>query len=96
MGTHASFTWRGASLTPVVEGHWRQAKKSMPTFGTRKHLFASYLGELMRKHERKGEDLFQEIIKVISNTKYDGKDWGQSGLMTYEKNVKESYYILHR
>jgi len=28
--------------TNKIEGHWRQAKKLLPYFGTRKHLFTSH------------------------------------------------------
>ena len=63
--------------TNKIEGHWRHAKAMMPTFGTRKHLFASYLGEFMWRYERKGNDLFEEIINDISGTSYDGKGCGK-------------------
>ena len=62
----------------------------MPLFGTRKHLFASYLGEFMWKHEQNEKDLFEEIIQDISNTNYDGKDWGKSKLMTQEQPIKHT------
>ncbi len=62
--------------TNKIEGHWRHAKSLLPTFGARKNHFASYLGEFMWRHENKGKDLFEEIIKDISETKYDGIDWG--------------------
>ena len=47
----------------------------------------------MWKHERKEQDLFEEIIKDISITKYDGKDWGKSKLVTHEQDLKDSYYV---
>ena len=61
--------------TKKIEGHWRHAKCMLPSFGARKNMFASYLGEFMWRYENKGKDLFEEVIKCIGNTEYDGGHW---------------------
>lgn len=44
--------------TNRIEGHWRQAKAKLPSFGVKKCLFSSHLAEFMWRYMHKGEDLF--------------------------------------
>ena len=48
-----------------IEGHWRQAKSKLPSFGVRKSIFSSHLAEFLWRYEHKGEDLFCEFIKDV-------------------------------
>ena len=61
--------------TNKIKGHWRHAKLLLPSFGARKHMFASYLGEFMWRYEKKEEDLFMEIIKSIAETNFNESHW---------------------
>ena len=49
--------------TNKIEGHWRQAKAKLPTFGIRKIYFSSYLAEFMWRYMHRGEDLFHAFFK---------------------------------
>ena len=51
--------------TNKIEGHWRQAKSKLPSFGVRKSMFSSHLAEFLWRYEHKGEDLFCEFIKDV-------------------------------
>jgi transposase-like protein len=57
--------------TNKIEGHWRQAKCKMPSFGVRKIAFSSYLAEFLWRYEHKGKDLFSmflwDVKKFIVN-----------------------------
>ena len=53
--------------TNKIEGHWRQAKSKLPSFGTRKHLFSSHLAEFMWRYANREQDLFDTIIHDISS-----------------------------
>lgn len=53
--------------TNKIEGHWRQAKSKMPSFGVQKHLFKSHLREFMWRYANKNEDLFVKFVKCITH-----------------------------
>lgn len=52
--------------TNKIEGHWRQAKAQLPSFGTNKRLFDSHLGEFMWRYANKDSDRFLEFLKLVS------------------------------
>ena len=52
--------------TNKIEGHWRQAKAKLPSFGTNKKLFESPLGEFMWRYANKENDRFIEFLKSVS------------------------------
>ncbi len=51
--------------TNKIEGHWRQAKSKLPSFGVRKNLFSSHLAEFLWRYENKGSDLFSKFINDV-------------------------------
>lgn len=51
--------------TNKIEGHWRQAKSKLSSFGVRKGMFSSHLAEFLWRYEHKDEDLFCEFIKDV-------------------------------
>jgi len=51
--------------TNKIEGHWRQAKAKLPTFGIRKLFFSSYLAEFMWRYMHKDDDLFSVFLSDI-------------------------------
>jgi transposase-like protein len=48
--------------TNKIEGHWRQVKCKMPSFGVRKIAFSSYLAGFLWRYEHKGKDLFSMFL----------------------------------
>ena len=52
--------------TNKIEGHWRHAKNSLPSYGVRKHLFSSHLAEFIWRYQNKGKCLFQAFISDVS------------------------------
>ena len=40
--------------TNKIEGHWRQAKSKLSSFGVRKSMFSSHLAEFLWRYENKG------------------------------------------
>ena len=53
--------------TNKIEGHWRVAKASLPTFGVKKEYYSSYLASFMWKYQNKDKNMFTEFVKVISH-----------------------------
>ena len=51
--------------TNRIEGHWRQAKAKLPSFGVKKYLFSSHLAEFMWRYMHKGEDLFSCFLNDV-------------------------------
>ena len=51
--------------TNRIEGHWRQAKAKLPSFGVKKYLFFSHLAEFMWGYMHKGEDLFSCFLNDV-------------------------------
>ena len=55
--------------TNKIEGHWRQAKSKLPSFGVRKNEknhFNSHLGEFLWRYVNKGKDMFAAFVKEIT------------------------------
>lgn len=52
--------------TNKIEGHWRQAKSKMPSFGVTKAHFKSHLGEFMWRYMNKDKDLFTDFVQCIT------------------------------
>ena len=50
-------TWDGIH-TQKIEGHWTQAKRSMPCSGVRNYMFTSYLAEFIWRYTNHEKDLF--------------------------------------
>ena len=53
--------------TNRIEGHWRQAKVKMPSFGVRKYMFSSHLAEFLWHYKYKGKDLFKTFLMDVKN-----------------------------
>ena len=51
--------------TNKIEGHWRQAKSKLPSFGVQKSMFSSHLAEFLWRYENKGRDLFSIFINDV-------------------------------
>ena len=54
--------------TSKIEGHWRQAKCKLPKFGVRKHLFSSYLAEILWQYMYRNEDLFAVFLNDVKKS----------------------------
>jgi len=51
--------------TNKIQGHWRQAKVKLPTFGVRKYHFSSYLAEFMWRYKNREDDLFEIFLRDV-------------------------------
>ena len=51
--------------TSKIEGHWRQAKCKLPKFGVKKHLFSTYLAEILWQYMYRNEDLFAVFLNDV-------------------------------
>ncbi|XP_028412488.1 uncharacterized protein LOC114535323 [Dendronephthya gigantea] len=51
--------------TNKIEGHWRQAKYQLPSFGVKKIAFSSHLAEFLWRYENKGQDLFSVFLQDV-------------------------------
>ena len=51
--------------TNKIEGHWRQAKCKLPSFGVRKVAFSSHLAEFLWRYQNKGNDLFETFLNDV-------------------------------
>jgi transposase-like protein len=51
--------------TNRIEGHWRQAKVKMPSFGIRKSMLSSHLAEFLWRYEYEGKDLFKIFLDDV-------------------------------
>jgi len=67
--------------TNKIEGHWRQVKSHLPTYGTKKTLFGSHIAEFMWRYENKDNDLFDTFVKDIA--------------VLYEKKLYKKIKIVH-
>lgn len=53
--------------TNKIEGHWRQVKSTLPSFGVKKSHFSSYMAEFMWRYANKDQDLFSKFICDLSS-----------------------------
>ena len=60
--------------TNKIEGHWRHAKTSFPSFGTTKTQFESYLASFMWRYQNKGKDLFMQFISDVASLSHDSEE----------------------
>lgn len=59
------FVNENGDSTNKMEGHWRQAKCKLPSFGVRKHHFSSYLAEFMWRYMNRDQDLFEIFLQDV-------------------------------
>ena len=79
--------------TNKIEGHWRQAKAKLPTFGVRKYFFSSYLAEFMWRYMHKDEDLFD--LQIRMKTLYLWHWWGLINECKLEQFCREIGSIMN-
>lgn len=62
------------TCTNAIEGEWRQAKASLPKFGTSKSMLGSYLGAFLWRVKHSKEDIFFAFIQTVKKV-YNPEEW---------------------